>query len=344
MSPNPRDEVELLPLLHAAMSQLDTRPDRAEGYIRQVIEMLRARATPPTPVSTTPAEMPLLDYACNKCGTQQHAGGMCANCGSYRLRRQTPASPFTVPELLLCPFCAEVPVADGNHWASVVHKATCWRTFIMESRVEHFHERAFAAWNTRFGRRLGATMIRDEVYHAALGELCDPDAGEVETNALALSIAEKVFDAIIERAQSAPTAEGEAEVPADNKWTLEDAQEVYKAFAGQCLGMNEARLTTALGVALACPLSTTTAPTPVADERLREIRDWADNYVGYRDPQLRQAFDHIDYLLTYLSQAEAERIKLVLELAKLRVKPIVDAEKKGEDYNDIMNLRFTSGK
>lgn len=50
-NPNPRDEVELLPLLHAAVSQLGRRPDRAEGYIRQVIEMLRARATPPTPVA-----------------------------------------------------------------------------------------------------------------------------------------------------------------------------------------------------------------------------------------------------------------------------------------------------
>lgn len=57
----------------------------------------------------------------------------------------------------------------------------------------------------------------------------------------------------------APTAQEEAEVPASNKWTLDDARAVYAAFEGQCMEMNEARLTTALGVALGVALSATTA-------------------------------------------------------------------------------------
>ena len=43
-------------------------------------------------------------------------------------------------------------------------------------------------------------------------------------------------------------------------------------------------------------------------------------------------------------EAQAELIKAKLELAQLRVKPIVDAERQSENLGDIMNLRFTSGK
>lgn len=37
-------------------------------------------------------------------------------------------------------------------------------------------------------------------------------------------------------------------------------------------------------------------------------------------------------------------IELQLEVARLKVKSVVDTEKKSEDLGDIMNLRFTSGK
>lgn len=47
---------------------------------------------------------------------------------------------------------------------------------------------------------LGANMIRDEVYHAALGVLCEPGDGDAPLIDLATAIADKVFDAIIKRA------------------------------------------------------------------------------------------------------------------------------------------------
>lgn len=41
-----------------------------------------------------------------------------------------------------------------------------------------------------------------------------------------------------------------------------------------------------------------------------------------------------------LDEVEAKLIAAELELARLRVKPIVDAEKKGEDVGDLMELRL----
>lgn len=45
-----------------------------------------------------------------------------------------------------------------------------------------------------------------------------------------------------------------------------------------------------------------------------------------------------------LKQLNEQLIAVQLELAQLRVKPIVDNERRGENVDDIMNLRFTSGR
>lgn len=52
-------------------------------------------------------------------------------------------------ELKPCPWCKEIPTFGSNHWATIKHKPDCWRTLVTEDRVEHFHERVFAAWNSR---------------------------------------------------------------------------------------------------------------------------------------------------------------------------------------------------
>jgi hypothetical protein len=41
-----------------------------------------------------------------------------------------------------------------------------------------------------------------------------------------------------------------------------------------------------------------------------------------------------------LNEVEAQLVACWLECARLRVKPIVDAEKKGEEVGDLMNMRL----
>jgi hypothetical protein len=40
-----------------------------------------------------PVELPALDFICDRCGVQQHADGICANCGSSRIRNRARVSP-----------------------------------------------------------------------------------------------------------------------------------------------------------------------------------------------------------------------------------------------------------
>lgn len=88
----------------------------------------------------------------------------------------------TETELGPCPWCKERPAVDNNHWASITHKPDCWRTLIIEDRVEHFHERTFAAWNTRtsptvdqpVADKCGHKLIVREHYHIdTLGHIAD---------------------------------------------------------------------------------------------------------------------------------------------------------------------------
>jgi hypothetical protein len=45
-----------------------------------------------------------------------------------------------------------------------------------------------------------------------------------------------------------------------------------------------------------------------------------------------------------VDELEQRCVDLALELAELKVRPIVDNEKKSEDLGDVMNIRFTGGK
>lgn len=73
----------------------DWRIKLCEMCLRQAMAdnfVVHSSALPAAPASPSPAEpLPLLPFACDKCGVQQHADGICANCGSKRLRRQEDA-------------------------------------------------------------------------------------------------------------------------------------------------------------------------------------------------------------------------------------------------------------
>lgn len=53
-----------------------------------------------------------------------------------------------------------------------------------------------------------------------------------------------------------------------------------------------------------------------------------------------ETFEWLRQRSNRLDAAEAELIKCKLELARLTVKPIVDAEKRGEDLGNVMNMQL----
>jgi hypothetical protein len=63
---------------------------------------------------------------------------------------------------------------------------------------------------------------------------------------------------------------------------------------------------------------------------------------GNKGMSQAETFEWLRERSNRLAEVEAKNIQLTLELARLRVKPIVDAEREGEDIGDLMNLRLDS--
>ena len=53
-----------------------------------------------------------------------------------------------------------------------------------------------------------------------------------------------------------------------------------------------------------------------------------------------ETFEWLRQRSNRLDEVEAQLIACQLECARLRVTPIVDAEKKGEEIGDLMNMRL----
>lgn len=56
---------------------------------------------------------------------------------------------------------------------------------------------------------------------------------------------------------------------------------------------------------------------------------------------LRERSTRLDEVLAENERLAADNVRLILELARLRVKPIVDAEREGENVGDLMNTRLS---
>lgn len=77
-------------LLGLAQIKLD---DIYEGSMRDAGKVLKRlqthrRKDPQLAIGQKAQSMPRLDFICDKCGVQQHADGICANCGATALRSQ----------------------------------------------------------------------------------------------------------------------------------------------------------------------------------------------------------------------------------------------------------------
>jgi len=55
---------------------------------------------------------------------------------------------------------------------------------------------------------------------------------------------------------------------------------------------------------------------------------------------LRQRSNRLDAVEAELQELRAKLIECQLEKARLKVKPIIDREKKGEEVGDLMNMRL----